>query len=290
MGSDADLKRIIKRIQKKEKTHHEIYKKIGNSIADQNNKKILSDVADVELKHYNFWKSFSQTEVKPQPIKIFWYCLMAKVLGLSFTLKLMEKGERLEREALEKLKHTNPDIEGIIKEAKESEEHLLSLIDEEWLKYTGSMVLGLSDAIVELTGALAGFTLALRHTKTIAVAGVIMGIAASLSMSASEYLETKEEDDGKNPFKASFYTGIAYVFVVFVLLFPFFVFQNPLVCLGVTLCFAILVMLAFNYYVSVAKRRPFKKRFLEMLAICLGVAVLNFFVGLLARKYLNLGA
>ena len=55
------------------------------------------------------------------------------------------------------------------------------------------MVLGLNDALVELTGALAGFTLAFRNTCLIAMAGFITGIAASLSMAASEYLSTKSE-------------------------------------------------------------------------------------------------
>jgi len=94
------------------------------------------------------------------------------------------------------------------------------MIDEDRLRYTGSMVLGLNDAIVELTGALAGFTLALQHTRIIAMAGVIMGIAASLSMAASEYLETKDENDGKDPIKAASFTGIAYIMVVILLISP----------------------------------------------------------------------
>lgn len=287
MTLDAYLKGEILKVQKKEITHHEIYKKLSASVKDEYNKKILYNISREELEHYAFWKQYTRQDVKPQQLKIFCYLLLAKVFSLSFGLKLMER-EEIALEAYNKLKELSPDVETIIKESKHHEESLLNLIDEERLKYTGSMVLGLSDAIVELTGALAGFTLALQHTRIIAVAGVIMGVAASLSMAASEYLGTKEEDDGKNPLKASLYTGIAYFFVVLALLCPFFIFQNPFVCLGATVCLAILVILAFNYYVSVAKGLLFKKRFLEMLVICLGVASLNFFVGLLARQYLAL--
>jgi VIT1/CCC1 family predicted Fe2+/Mn2+ transporter len=42
------------------------------------------------------------------------------------------------------------------------ESALLQLLDEEQLRYTGSMVLDLNDAQVELTGALAGLTLSLK--------------------------------------------------------------------------------------------------------------------------------
>ena len=70
-------------------------------------------------------------------------------------------------------------------------------------RYTGSIVLGLNDALVELTGALAGLTLALQDTKLIALTGSITGIAAALSMGASEYLSTKSEDVDRSPVKAS---------------------------------------------------------------------------------------
>ena len=62
------------------------------------------------------------------------------------------------------------------------------MLEEELLNYVGSMILGLNDALVELTGALTGFTFAFRDTKLIALSGLITGISASLSMSASEYL------------------------------------------------------------------------------------------------------
>jgi len=286
----AHLMRDLIKVQKQEKTHYEIYNKLSLSIPDENNKKILSNVAQSEMKHYNFWKTLTKKDVSAQPVKVYFYILMAKILGLSFALKLMEKGQILEDILFEKLKDIKPDVASIINDEKKMEKRLLNLIDEERLKYTGSMVLGLNDAIVELTGALAGFTLALRHTKTIAMAGVIMGISASLSMAASEYLKTKEENDSKSPIKASAYTGTAYICVVTFLITPYFIFKNPYVCLATSFACAITVIIAFNYYVAVAKNLPFKKRFLEMLYISIGVAILNFFVGLMARKYLGLDA
>ncbi len=89
------------------------------------------------------------------------------------------------------------------------EEKLIEMIDEERLQYMGSVVLGLNDALVEFTGALAGFTLALNDTKLIALTGSITGIAAALSMASSEYLSTKsEKTHNKRPVKAAIYTGI----------------------------------------------------------------------------------
>jgi VIT1/CCC1 family predicted Fe2+/Mn2+ transporter len=144
-------------------------------------------------------------------------------------------------------------------------------------------VLGLNDALVELTGALAGLTFALQNTKLIAMTGAITGIAAALSMAVSEYLSTRSEETTRNPFRASIYTGVAYVVTVSVLILPYLVLTDYYVCLGFTLTTAILIIGFFNYYVSVAKDVPFKRRFLEMVGLSLGVAGLSFVIGFILR-------
>jgi VIT1/CCC1 family predicted Fe2+/Mn2+ transporter len=164
---------------------------------------------------------------------------------------------------------------------------LVDLIYEERLRYVGSMVLGLNDALVELTGALAGLTFALQNTRLTAMAGLITGVAASLSMATSEYLSTKSEIDSKNPFKAAVYTGAAYVITVLFLLLPYFVFTDSLLCVGLTLLNAVIVIFIFTFYISVAKEIPFKNRFLEMVLISLGIAALTFIMGLVIRIFLN---
>ena len=103
----------------------------------------------------------------------------------------MEKVEGKAQAIYEEISKYVPAAIDIEKDEKEHERKLIDLIDEERLRYVGSMVLGLNDALVELTGALAGFTLAFRNTRLIAMASFITGIAASLSMAASEYLSTK---------------------------------------------------------------------------------------------------
>jgi VIT1/CCC1 family predicted Fe2+/Mn2+ transporter len=164
------------------------------------------------------------------------------------------------------------------------------LLEEERLLYISSVVLGLNDALVELTGALAGLTLALQDTRLIALSGLITGIAAALSMGASEYLATKSSHDGetnKNPFKASIYTGSAYIVTVFVLILPYLLLENFYLCLALTLTAAVVIVAIFNYYVSVAQDVSFKERFTEMAGLSLGVAALSFGVGYIVRALLG---
>ncbi len=116
------------------------------------------------------------------------------------------------------------------------------------------------------------------------ISGLITGIAASLSMASSEFLSKRAEDKGSRALRAAIYTGIAYVITVILLVLPYFLFPNYLVALAVMLGIVILIILAFNFYLSVAKALPFRKHFFEMAAISLGVAVLSFGVGVLVRN------
>lgn len=281
------VKRTILTSQENEITEYFIYKKLAEVIKDRHNKKILRRIANDELRHYKFWKKYSGREVEPNRFKIWKYFLIAKFFGLTFGVKLMEKGEESAQVIYGKIAKDIPEAKKIVKEEDVHENQLLDMIDEELLAYVGSIVLGLNDALVELTGALAGLTLALQNTKLIAMAGLITGIAASFSMAASEYLSIKTEEDGQNPLKASIYTGSAYVLTVLFLIFPYLIFKSFYLCLGIALFNAILVIFIFTFYISVAKDISFNKRFSEMATISLGVAGLTFGIGYFIRKFLK---
>jgi vacuolar iron transporter family protein len=167
------------------------------------------------------------------------------------------------------------------------EEKLLDMLDEEHLRYAGSVVLGLNDALVELTGALAGLTLAFQNVRIIALSGLITGIAASLSMAASEYLSTRSEKTDKHPVRAAVYTGIAYVFTVALLILPYLLLDNEYIALAISLTTAVIIIAVFNFYISVAQGENFRRRFIEMAGLSLTVAALSFVIGYLIRIWLG---
>lgn len=281
---NPELKEKVLNAQRNEITEHIIYKKLASIIKDKPNQEVLKNISQEELSHYEFFKSITQEEVYPDKLKISLYVFIAKMFGLNFGLRLMEKGEDLAQDAYNRLMDISPKIEEVIREEKTHEDQLIALIDEERLKYASSVVLGLNDALVELTGALVGFTLALQNTRLVGIVGLITGIAASLSMAASEYLSTKQEATGKNPLKASIYTGIAYVVTVVLLILPYLFFRNIYFCLSLVVVGAIFVIFIFTFYISVAKNLDFKKRFSEMVGISLGVAAINFLIGIVIRN------
>jgi VIT1/CCC1 family predicted Fe2+/Mn2+ transporter len=284
-------KEIIDKVltaQRNEITEHVIYSKLAQSVADPQNKSILKRISEDERKHYDLWKEYSHQEVKPSRLREWEYYFLSKMFGITFGMKLMEKGEAKAQAIYKQISEFVPAALDIEKDESDHERELLNSIDEERLRYVGSMVLGLNDALVELTGALAGFTLALQNRGLIATAGLITGIAASLSMAASEYLSTKSEGDSRDPLKASIYTGSVYIFTMLFLIFPYFLFENHYFCLGLTFLNALLAILIFSFYVSVAKDIPFRKRFFEMAIVSMGIAALSFAIGFLVRRFLSI--
>ena len=227
--------------------------------------------------------------MKPQKRKILKYKLVARIFGFTFAVKLMEKGEEIAQKEYELLLDEVEESSLIRKQEEEHESSLLEMLDEELLQYVGSMVLGMNDALVELTGSLAGFTFAMQNTRLVALSGLILGISATFSMAASEFLSARSEGRS-DALKSCLYTGIAYLVTVALLIIPYLVFGNSM-CFAALVCMlftVILIIAGFTYYVSVAKDEKFRPRFLEMSLISIGVAVISFGVGILAKKFLGI--
>lgn len=282
----SHLKKILITEQRSEITEAHIYENIANFVQDQHNKEIIRKIASQERGHAAIWQSYTNEEIKPDRIRIWLYTNIVRFLGLTFGIKLMERNESNAALNYDKLSQTVPEAKKIQFDENEHEQQLIDLIKDKPLGYLGSVVLGLNDALVELTGVLAGLTFGLQNSKMIASVGIITGIAAAFSMAGSEYLSTKTDNNGEiKPVTASVYTGIAYILTVVVLILPYLLLNNVYIALSLTLMAAILIIAAFNYYTAIAKGYSFKKRFLEMVSISLGVAFISFIIGL-AVKYL----
>jgi vacuolar iron transporter family protein len=275
---------LLLEAQRNERTEHLIYHRLAARAKDPENAAVLERIAQSELSHDHFWRQYTGQEVPPDRAKAWRYVAIARFLGLTFAIKLMERGEVQAQEIYAQVAREIPEAQRIVEDEDAHEHELIAMLDEESLRYVGSMVLGLSDALVELTGALAGLTLAMQNTQLIGTTGLITGLAASLSMAASEYLSTQSQEDEQDPLKASLYTGGAYVLTVVLLILPYFLVQSYLAALGITLGIAILIILGFTYYLSVARDLPFRRRFLQMAGISLGVAVLSFGIGFIVRQ------
>ena len=150
----------------------------------------------------------------------------------------------------------------------------------------GAIVLGMHDALVSLTGLIAGLAVAMADRYVIILTAVIASVTASLSMGASNYLAVRT-DGGRRAFISALYTGVAYMATCAVLIVPFFVFENRAVEMVLMFAIAVAEIFGFNYYLGRVNHRPYMRKFLEMLVVCAGVSVIAFLIGLGANKYLG---
>ncbi|MBI4896148.1 MAG: VIT1/CCC1 transporter family protein [Candidatus Aenigmarchaeota archaeon] len=275
----SEMQKKLLVLQQAEITEHVLYHRLSYFAKEGYNKKILEGIASDELKHYEFWKKYTKRDIGPKRLSIWFYLVIVTIFGLTFGLRMMERVESHAQNTFLKVAKSVPGAVWILHNEEKHEHELVGMLQEERLQYVGSIVLGINDALVELTGMLAGLTFVLRDPRLIAITGLVTGIAAALSMAASEYLSTKTEANVKKPFRAALYTGTVYMITVLLLISPYFAFGNVLHSLMVTLLLGIFIIFIFTFYVSVAKDLPFVKRFLEMIAISLGVAAISFVIG-----------
>jgi VIT1/CCC1 family predicted Fe2+/Mn2+ transporter len=275
--------------QKDELAGYHIYKNLAEKEKDPHNKEVLLNILQDKIIHYDIFKEYTSRDVKPSTYKIKKFEWLSQIFGLTFGLKLLERNEARAQEFYADLLEEIPEIHKIIEDEERHEIELIYMLNEEKLNYVSSALLGLNDALVSLTGALAGFTLSIQDSRTIALLGLITGISAAFSMAASEYLSNKAEaDPDVNPLTSAVYAGLAYLLTVFFLIIPFLLISNFVISMTVTLGVAILIIAIFNYYICVSWDYNFGIRFLEMAGISIGVAAISFLIGFLANHFLGL--
>lgn len=279
---------IIKKMQQNEITESAVYEKLSKVVKGEENRKVLHRLSQEEHAHYEIWKKYTGKELKPNKWKVFKYTMIARILGFTFAVKLMELGEEGAQKEYALITEEVEESVQIRKQEEEHEQALLNMLDEERLQYVGSMVLGMNDALVELTGSLAGFTFAMQNTSLIALSGLIIGISATFSMASSEFLSARSEGR-TDALKSCSYTGVAYLITVVLLILPYLLLDSTkyMLALFLMLGIVILIIAGFTYYISVAQGQKFRPRFFEMTIISVSVAVLSFFVGILAKRFLG---
>lgn len=266
-----------------------IYRALAAVEPDPAFKRILAELTQHELGDLNFWRRLAtRTNFRVGPLALWRMRLLRRVFGLAFTAKLLERGEKqailnYHRFLGQAAGPLRAQVQEILRHEEHHERTLIAQIKEERIAFMGSITLGLNDALIELTGALTGFAFAFQRNRAVAVAGLILGAAASLSMASSAYLAARQEP-GKNPRKAALYTGLSYLAVTALLLLPFFLLPRVPAALAVMLGAVVAIVVGLSYYTAVVFDRDFRRSLTEMLLCSVGVAGASFLIGLLARR------
>jgi len=284
-----ELMKIVKKAQIDEEQGAILYEFMAKKEKNEENKKLLMKMSKDEKKHAAVWKNITKKNLKPSTLSILKFKILTIIMGITFVIKKMQKKENIAQHEYEKLMKELPEAAKMLEDERRHEKELYNMIDEERLHYVGAMVLGLNDALVELTGAIAGVTFALANARLVALTGIITGVSATFSMAASNYL-AERADNNPRALKSSIYTGMAYLITVALLVLPYLLVPAHMYVMAFAIMIAtvILIIMFFNYYISVAKEEHFLKNFATMAIISLSVAVISYIIGTLAKKLLGI--
>ncbi|WP_456451680.1 VIT1/CCC1 transporter family protein [Hydrogenimonas sp.] len=277
------------RQQQNEIDDYAVYTRLAHLAREEENRELLRQIAAEELEHYRFWEKVTGERLQARAWVVGLYLFLARLFGLSFALKLLEKREEGAEDFYRQLFDTYPEAKTIYAQEMGHEKKLLGMLKDKKLLYAGAVVLGMNDALVELTGTLSGIALAFDKSTVVGITGLIMGIAASLSMAGSAYLEARENPaEGLEPATYALYTGVAYILTTVLLVGPFFLFTHTLPALVLMFAAAVAAILAYNFYISVARDEPFWKRVREMALVTFGVALISFAIGYAVRNWFGI--
>ncbi len=290
---DESKRARLLELQRMEATEAEVSRRLAKMQPDPVNQSILNGIALEEERHEAVIAKMTGEEVKADGLRVMKQVVLAKLFGFTFSVKMMEGTEH---DAAAEYRELG--LYDIAEEEEAHEQNMIDMLDEERLRYSGSGVLGMSDALIELTGALAGLTFALQSLQLVALAGLVTGIAAAFSMGASEYLSSRAEKKAESAVKAAFFTWLSYLVTVFLLVGPYLVFQvdspdfhglephvQALMC---TFAIGLLIVAVFNLYVSVVEEVSFRSRFLEMTGILGVVSLISYGIGIALRGMLGI--
>ena len=284
-----ELMKLVKKAQIDEEQGAILYEFMAKKEKNEENKKLLMQMSKDEKKHATVWKNITKKNLKPSKLSILKFKFLTVIMGITFVIKTMQKKENLAQHDYNKMKEELPEAAKMLEDERRHEKELYNMIDEERLHYIGAMVLGLNDALVELTGAIAGVTFALANARLVALTGIITGVSATFSMAASNYLAERADNNPK-ALKSSIYTGMAYLITVALLVLPYLLLPAHMYIMAFAIMIAtvILIIMFFNYYISVAKEEPFLKNFATMAIISLSVAGISYIIGVLAKNLLGI--
>lgn len=269
-----------------------IYERLADSYKGSNQRysETFRKLAATECKHYNFWRKIARgKESHPSRFEIWAVLLLRRVFGTTFAIKFLESHETETIERYKSVAHLIPDedkkiFQEIINDEVEHEKGFRADIESSYVKYISFVILGLADAIVEISGIHAGSLGIYNSTRITGLAGVVAGAAASIAMASAAFAQAKQGFKGSASLSAIF-TGISYFISAVILAGPYFLTENKIDAMATSLILGVVILLITIYYNSVISEGHFRRDFAELVAIMLAATVVLYVFGEAVRIY-----
>ncbi|HZD12623.1 MAG TPA: VIT1/CCC1 family protein [Candidatus Binatus sp.] len=287
---DSGLAKVAEMSVLDEYTDYKTYLALSRRERNPVFKKALEELAEQEQHHYEFWKKYApNTSVRINRLKLYFVLLLRFTLGLTFTMKFLERHEdaiiaRYNQVAPSIPAQDRTSFDEMVNDEQHHESYLMGEVKEGRVKYMSFIVLGLADAVVEISGIHAGSLGVYEQTRLAGLAGIIAGMAASIAMASAAYAQAKQGFEGSAKWSA-IYTGISYMFTAIFLALPYFLTESMIYALSTSVLTGVVLVAMMTYYDTVISRRPFKRQFGEIAGIILGASLALYIAGFIIHQY-----
>jgi len=262
-----------------------LYDRLSRTVSsDSPFRKVLQDLSATEQRHFEFWRKYVPgEEPKIAKLKLYWVLFLRKFLGLTFATRYLDRHETnvvKEYQGLARLipGTDQPAYDEMVADEKEHEKAFALKVESSAVRYIAFVVLGLADALVEISGIHAGWLGLFEKTEIAGLAGVVAGGAASLAMASAAFAQAKQGFSGSARLSAV-YTGVSYFITAIILATPYFLTSSMTLALGSSLTLAVAILVITTWYSTVIQQKPFLRDFVEILAILFGTTILVFLLG-----------
>jgi len=292
MASVTSLSKVARESANDEYTDYLVYKRLAESsgIKDPKMKEILTKLSNTEYGHYEFWIKYVPPETKIAPNKwtIYITLFLRLIFGNTFAIKFLEKHENAVIKKYKLVKNSIPEadqrqFDEMVRDEEEHENTFMEQLQGRYLKYISFIILGLADAIVEISGIHAGSLGIYHSTEITGLAGIVAGASASIAMASAAYAQAKQGFQG-SPSISAIFTGVSYFINAIVLATPYFITKSQEVAISTSIAFAIAIIAFISYYNSIVSAGRFLRDFTELAGIMLGASAALFLFGLLVRS------
>jgi VIT1/CCC1 family predicted Fe2+/Mn2+ transporter len=186
----------------------EMYSKFAKYEKNKGLKSAFEKLAEIEKTHANFWKKLGEnkkldfSKIKISRLKMWSLILMRRLFGLGIAIKLLEGNEdKAVLKYYEYSKTEAPDsvefksIKSIVVDELVHEAFFVWDEKEMNVENVRDSIYGVSDGLVEVLAAVSGFAGLIENSMIIAITGLIVGVAGTLSMTAGAYLSSKSQKE-----------------------------------------------------------------------------------------------
>ena len=281
-----ELSRVARVRMSHEYTDSTLYERLSRTVDESSPfADVLKQLSATEGKHSEFWSRYAPDE-KPKlnRMKVLWILFLRRVLGLTFASRYLDRHELSVVKEYQEVAGMIPRddkaaFEEMVADEVQHEQEFAQKVESTAVRYISFVVLGLADALVEISGIHAGSLGIYNKTELAGLAGITAGAAASLAMASAAFAQAKQGFHGSARLSA-LYTGVSYFVSAVLLATPYFLTASVIYALASSLVIAVAMLALTTYYSTVIANKPFARDFLEILGILLGATVALYFFGL----------